>query len=123
MSIENVIKIIGIIIVLIGILFLLKPDVMKKLMGFMKKGRRIYLAGILRFALSVIFLLGAGECYYKWIIAAFGIIFLISGLLIFTLGPEKIRRMLDWYQNQPIMIFRVIAGIVLICGAVIVYSV
>ena len=48
MSMENVIKIIGIIIILIGILFLLKPDVMKKLMGFMKKGRRIYLAGLLR---------------------------------------------------------------------------
>ena len=122
MSMENVIKIVGIIIVLIGILFLLKPDVMKIIMGFMKKGRRIYLAGLLRFALAVIFLLGARECNYKWIIAAFGIIFLISGLLIFTIGPEKIRRMLDWYQNQPALIFRVIAGIVLACGAVIVYS-
>ena len=75
MTMENVIKIVGIIIVLIGILFLLKPDVMKKLMGFMKKGRRIYLAGLLRFTLSVIFLLGASECNYKWIIAAFGILF------------------------------------------------
>jgi uncharacterized protein YjeT (DUF2065 family) len=122
MGMEIIIKIIGIVIVLIGVLFLLKPDVMKKIMGFMKKGRRIYLAGLLRFALSVIFLLGAGECYHKWIIAAFGILFLISGLLIFTIGPEKIRRMLDWYQNQPELIFRVIAGIVLACGAVIVYS-
>ena len=122
MSIENIIKIIGIIIVLIGILFLLKPDVMKKIMGFMKKGRRIYLAGLLRFTLSVIFLLGAEKCDYKWIIATFGILFLVSGLLIFTLGPEKIRRMLDWYQNQPLLIFRVIAGIVLACGAVIVYA-
>ena len=122
MTMENVIKIVGIIIVLIGILFLLKPDVMKKLMGFMKKGRRIYLAGLLRFTLSVIFLLGASECNYKWIIAAFGILFLISGLLIFTIGPQKIRRMLDWYQDQPTLIFRVIAGIVLACGAIIVYS-
>ena len=122
MSMENIIKIVGIIIVLIGILFLLKPDVMKKIMGFMKKGRRIYLAGLLRFALSVIFLLGASECNYKWIIAAFGIIFLLSGLLIVAIGPEKIRRMLDWYQDQPALIFRVIAGIVLACGAVIVYS-
>ena len=119
---EIIIKIVGIIIVLIGVLFLLYPGVMKKIMGFMKKGKRIYLAGLLRFTLSVIFLLGAGECYQKWIIAAFGILFLISGLLIFALGPEKIRQMLDWYENQPTPIFRVIAGIVLACGAVIVYS-
>jgi uncharacterized protein YjeT (DUF2065 family) len=95
---------------------------MKILMGFMKKGRRIYLSGLLRFTLSIIFLLGASDCNYKWIIAVFGILFLISGLLIFALGPEKIRRMLDWYQDQPALIFRAIAGIVLACGAVIVYS-
>jgi len=69
-----------------------------------------------------IFLLGAGECYQKWIIATFGILFLISGLLILILGPEKIRQIFEWHQKQPVLIFRVIAVIVLACGAVIVYS-
>ncbi|MBN1803949.1 MAG: DUF2065 family protein [Sedimentisphaerales bacterium] len=117
-----IIKIVGILIVLLGLLYLLKPDFIKTIMSFIKKGKRIYLAGILRFALSIIFLLGAGECYQKWMIAAFGIMFLISGLLIFLLGPERIRRILDWYQNQPVLIFRIIAVMVLACGAVIVYS-
>ncbi len=122
MGMEIIVKIAGILIVLIGIVFLLKPGVMKRLMEFIKKGKRVYFAAVIRFALAIIFLLGAGECYQKWIIAAFGILFLISGLLILILGPEKIRNILEWYQKQPVLIFRVIAVIALACGAVIVYS-
>ena len=122
MGMEIVIKIVGILIVLIGIVFLLKPGVMKRLMEFMKKGKRIYLAAVLRFVLAIVFLLGASECYQKWIIAAFGFLFLISGLLIFLLGPERIRQMFEWYQQQTLLLFRIIAAIVLACGAVIVYS-
>ena len=119
---DIVVKIVGIFIIFIGILYLLRPDVMKRLMEFIKKGKRVYFAGVIRFTLAIIFLLGASECYKKWIIATFGILFLISGLLIFILGPEKIRQIFEWYQKQPLLIFRVIAVIVLACGAVIVYS-
>jgi len=122
MGMNIVIKILGIFFVLIGIVFLLRPDVMKRLMEFIKKGKRIYFAGVIRFVLAIVFLLGASECYQKWLIAVFGILFLMSGLLIFILGPEKIRRILDWYQKQPVLIFRVIAVIVLALGAVIIYS-
>lgn len=122
MGMEIIVKIVGIVIVLIGIVYLLKPGILKQLMEFIKKGKRIYFAAVIRFTLAIIFLLGASECYQKWIIATFGILFLISGLLILILGPEKIRQILDWYDKQPVLIFRVIAAIVLTCGAVIVYS-
>ena len=116
------IKSLGILIALMGIAYLLRPEIIKCLMTFFKKGRRIYFSGLLRFALAVVFFLGARECGYFWVIFACGIIFLTGGLLVFMLGPEKIRRMLDWYQEQPLLIFRVIALIVLIFGAIIIYS-
>jgi hypothetical protein len=42
--------------------------------------------------------------------------------LIFMLGIEKARSILSWYLEQPILIFRIIATIVLIVGLVIVFS-
>ena len=122
MHIVIVIKSLGILFVLMGIAYLLRPDIIKKLMGFFKKGKRIYFAGLLRFALAVVFLVGARECRYFWIVFASGIIFLIGGLLIFMLGPEKIRRILDWYEQQPALIFRIIALVVLAFGAIIIFS-
>ena len=122
MGMEIVVNILGILIIFIGIGYLLKPDIIKRLMEFFKKGKRIYFAAVLRFILAIIFLLGASGCDQKWIIATFGILFLISGLLILILGHEKIRQMFDWYQNQPVLLFRIIAAVVLACGAVIVYA-
>lgn len=119
---DIVIEIIGIAIVCIAIVYLLKPDVMKRLMEFFKQGKRIYFAGLIRFALAIVFLLSARECKRFWVIFAFGILFIIGGLLIFILGPEKIRVMINWYQKQSALLLRVIAVIALAIGAVIIYS-
>ncbi len=122
MRIVIVIKSLGILFVLMGIAYLLRPDIIKSLMGFFKKGKRIYFAGLIRFALAIVFFVAARECRYFWIILASGVIFLAGGLLIFMLGPEKIRRILDWYEEQPALIFRVIALIVLVFGAIVIFS-
>ena len=122
MRIVIVIKSLGMLFCLMGIAYLLRPDIIKKLMVFFKKGKRIYFAGLIRFALAVVFFVAARECRYPWIIFACGIIFLISGFLIFMLGPEKIRRILDWYEQQPALIFRIIALVVLVFGAIIIFS-
>ena len=119
---DIVIKSLGIVFVLIGIVYLLRPDVMKWLMEFFKQGKRIYFAGLIRFALAVVFLLGARECKRFWVIFAFGILFIIGGLLIFILGPEKIKSIIDWWQKQSILLLRVIALITLAVGAIIIYS-
>jgi hypothetical protein len=105
-----------------GIAYLLRPDIIKKLMGFFKKGKRIYFVGLVRFVLAVVFFVAARECRYFWIIFASGLIFLTGGLLIFILGPEKIRRIFDWYEQQPAIIFQVIAVIVLAFGVIIIFS-
>ena len=122
MGMDIIIRSLGIVIVLVGVVYLLRPDVMKWLLEFFKHGKRIYLAGLLRLALAVIFLLGARECDITWVIVVFGILFLIGGVLIFILGPEKIRRILDWYQKQSVLFLRVLAVLALAIGAIIIYS-
>jgi len=119
---DTVVEIIGIVIVCIAVVYLLKPGVMKYLMEFFKKGKRIYFAGLIRFAFAIVFLLAARECKRFWVIFAFGILFLISGLLIFVLGAEKVKSILDWYQKQSLLLLRVLALIALAIGAVIIYS-
>ena len=119
---DIVIKIIGIVFVFIGIVNLLKPEVMKWLMGFCKQSSRIYFAAIIRFGLAVVFLLAARECKNFWVIFAFGILFIISGLLIFLLGAEKLRSMIEWLQARPALLLRVLGLIVLVVGAVIIWA-
>ena len=119
---DIVVKIIGIVFIFMASVYFLKPDIMKHLMEFFKQGNRIYIAGLIRFELAIVFLLGARECDVTGVIVTFGIIFLIGGLLIFILGPVKLRSMIDWWQKQSLLLLRVIALITLAIGAVIIYS-
>lgn len=117
-----IIKGLGIVFVFVGILHLIKPDIAKRIMGFFKKGKRIYFVGLIRFALAVVFLLGARECDIKWVIVVFGILFIISGLITFMLGPRRAGPILDWFQRQSSILVRVIAVIILAVGAIVIYS-
>lgn len=117
-----VIQSLGIAFVVIAICFLLKPHILKRIFEFFRRGRRLYLAGLTRFALAIVFLLGARECERFWIIFAFGILFIISGLLIFVIPLEKLKAIIDWYQKQSLLLLRVLAVITLAIGAVIIYA-
>jgi len=119
---DNVIKIIGIVFVAIAIVYILKPGVMNRLFEFFKKGNRLYLAAPIRLALGVVFLMGARECKQFWVIFAFGILLLISGILVLVLGPNKLRPMIEWFQKQSGVLLRAMALLVLAIGVVIIIS-
>ena len=122
MDMVIVIKSLGSVFILIGFVYLFRPIILKDLMSFFKKGKRVYFAGLVRFALAVIFLLAATQCREPKIVGVFGILFLISGILVFVLGPDMIRRIFDWYETQSNVIFRVIASAVIVVGAIIIFS-
>jgi uncharacterized protein YjeT (DUF2065 family) len=121
-NIETIIKVTGTVIVCIGLVFLIRPDIMKATTRFFSKGSRLYLAGILRFALAILFIMGARYCGRTWIILAFGILFLLSGLLIFMLGLQRAKTIVRWFLEQPKFFSRVAASIVLAVGLIIVYA-
>ena len=119
---DIVITIIGIAIVVMGIVYLIKPAFMKWLVDFFKKGARIYLAGVLRLALAVVFLLSARECGRPIIIGVLGVLFLLGGFFIFILGPKSITPILDWWLTKPVWIMRVLALVTAAFGALIIYA-
>ena len=116
------VRIIGIILVLTAVIYFVKPAIMRRLLGFFKYGNRIYIAGVIRLALAIIFLLAARECDLTWIIVIFGILFLLGGLLIFTLGNKRITPILEWYEKQTDLLLRILVLIVLAIGALIIYA-
>ena len=116
------VKIVGIIFVIMAIVYLLRPGILKRLIEFFKKGKRLYLAGLVRLALAVFFLLAALKCKHPWIIGILGVIILITGLIIFVMKLEKLKAILEWYQRRSDWVLRLIALIALAIGVTIIYS-
>ena len=116
------VKVIGIVFVLISIGYFLKPDGFKSLIEFLKKGKRIYLAAFARFALGIVFLLAARESDKPVVIGVFGTVFLVAGVMIIVLGPEKVNKIIGWYQNCSKIFSRFMALLLFAIGILIIYS-
>lgn len=114
------VQIIGIIIVVIAVAYLIKPSIVNAILEFFKKGNRLYIAVPIRLGLGILFLLAARECKYPWVIGGFGVLVLISGILVLVLGPKRLRPMLEWCQKKPELFFRVMSLVVLGLGVVII---
>ncbi len=116
------VRIIGIIIAAVGIIFLLKPDKMKQVIAFLGQGKRIYTVGILRLLFGIIFLLSASQSRLVGIIVTLGILLLIGSITIFAMGLEKVKYVLGWMGKRPLIVLRLLAIIALVIGTLVLYS-
>jgi len=112
---QIVIKSLGIVLALIAIMYMLRPDIAKRLVTFFQKGSRIYFDGVINFALAVVFFIGARECKYPIVIFICGVVFMAEGLLIFSFGSKKTTPILEWSREQSEGLFQFMG---LILGAV-----
>lgn len=118
-----VIKAIGLIMAVMGIAFIAIPKDMVKIMPFFKKSKRIYIVGVIRLVLAVIFLLSASQCRWPWVIGVLGILTLVSGVLIFVLKLKVIRGILDRFSEKSDMFLRITGVIIVVLGMLIVFAV
>ena len=116
------VRLFGIAIVVMGIIFLANPKALKQYMAFWKQQKRLYIGGILSLLFGVIFLLAALQCRLVWVIVIFGIWALIKGVLLLTLGQKRLNAYLDWWLGRPISIARLLGIMALALGVLIIYS-
>ncbi len=117
------VKLFGIVIVAMGSIFTFNPQALKQVFSFWQQGNRVYLVGVLRILIGIVLLMAASQCRLIWVVVTLGLLVLIKGVLIFILGIEKIKSMLNWWGQRPLGILRLMGLIALSIGALLLYSV
>jgi len=92
------------------------------MMGFLARGRMVYLVGMLRLAIGLLFLVSARECEHTRFVIALGILFLISGASVFIIRLDKIKTTLNWFSKRSMITIRLIALLPIVIGAVIIWA-
>ncbi len=117
------VKLISVIILVEGIVFLLSPKAMKKWVNFWAKEKRLYIGAALALLFGIIFLSIASQCKLPMVLTIMGVMSLIKGIVIFALGPEKMKARLDWWSARPAGTARIIGIIAIAIGALLLYSI
>lgn len=116
-----VVKLFGLIIAVFGVIYLLKPNIMKNYAAFWGIGKRIYAGAALAFIFGVIFLLAAPQSAATGLVTALGILSVIKGILLSVLKPEKGIAMINWWVERPLGFLRIHALFALVLGLLLIY--
>ncbi|MGE4285002.1 MAG: hypothetical protein AB7F23_00125 [Phycisphaerae bacterium] len=112
----------GLFVFLIGLISLLKPVFLKKMVGICRKPLFLQVAGALKIVLGIMYLIAASACKLPWLIVAIGILVAGGTILFFALGKEKIDNYLSWVSLRALWVCRSWGLVAMAIGALIVYA-
>ncbi len=115
------VKVISVLLMALGILFVVKPELIKKVLAFFQEGKRLYLAGTVRVVIGGVLLFAAAEARVIGAMVILGLLFVTAGILIFVVGPEKLKILLKWWEEMPLWVCRIIGLFPVFFGALILY--
>lgn len=118
---EGFVKLVGIVMVVIGAIYFVKPNLMKKTADFFMKEKWIYAGAIVSLIIGIIFLRAASQCAISWLVIIFGVLALSKGIAIFVFGQKRIKSLLDTLTKKPTKALRVFAAVKIVLGVVLVY--
>jgi uncharacterized protein YjeT (DUF2065 family) len=118
----NWLKIVAILLVIDALVILIRPDYVKKYIGLLAEGTKIYLAAVLDAVLGAIFLIGvSSKCTIPWVIVLFGIL-AIGAAVFIVIIPQKAKSIAAWLAARNNVTVRLFALVYLLVGAFLVYS-
>lgn len=116
------VKAMGIIVLVMGVVGFLKPQVMKSMIAFFKEGKRCYIVAAVRIVLGALFLYSVKFVTFPWIPGVVGVVAIASGLFVYAFGLVKVHAYLDKILNLPESKLRIFPTLGVVIGVLLIYS-
>ena len=117
------VKVIGILLIAFSVILLIRPQALKSMLVFViEQQKMIYFAAVLRLVIGALLLLAASNAAIPIIIIVLGIIFLVSGIMIFFLGVDRVKSIVEKFLDKSDMVYRALAAIPLVVGILLVWA-
>jgi uncharacterized protein YjeT (DUF2065 family) len=113
---------IGILFVVVGVIYTVKPSIIRAFIDFAKVGKRIYFLAPIRLVLGAALLVAAPKAVNVWIPGIIGAILVISGISIYFLGLARIGAIMDWWKALPDNKLRIVTILAAVLGVLLIYS-
>src|SRR3989337_2814653 len=95
-----IVLIVGFIIFGIGIIVLISPVNLKKMLHIFLTKKWLPFVTMIRILLGILFLLAASETRAPSFVLALGILFILAGVVIPLMGAPRIERLAHWWLER-----------------------
>jgi uncharacterized membrane protein HdeD (DUF308 family) len=117
------VQLFGVAVIVMGIMFSANLDRLKGYVSYWKDKKHMRVGALVAIAAGVVFLIAAPDCKLSLLITILGIWSVVKGVALLILQQEKIVKYLDWWLNRPVSTMRIMAGVVVAFGVLLLYSV
>lgn len=115
-------KLIGFLIAGLGLAIFASPKVTEKIFHFFMQGKNLYYAGVIRVSAGFILLIAASQSVVPLAAIALGVMFLVSGIVVFAADHEKMRDFVTAYSQMPKLVIRLL-GLVAASFGILIFSI
>ena len=116
-------KLIGLLISGLGLVFILEPSLYVKFVESALESKRVHITGIAKVVCGLIFVIAAPMTQLAGFIGFLGLLSIVSGVVIFLFGENKVYPIIKWWEERPIVIKKAFGLLVFLIGAIIVFNV
>ncbi|MDP2653729.1 MAG: hypothetical protein Q8Q08_06830 [Candidatus Omnitrophota bacterium] len=116
------VKFVGLLIMSFGFAIFASPPFAQKMFDFFKVGKRIYWAGVVRTSVGLLMLLTSSRSLVPLAAIALGLMFLVSGIVVFAADIEKLKDFMLAYRKMPALVIRLM-GLAAASFGILVFSI
>ncbi|HEG43931.1 hypothetical protein LCGC14_1683900 [marine sediment metagenome] len=122
MVMRKIIMVIGVLIILEGIAFLIKPGWYRNAAKTFMSERTVYIGPVLKIVFGMLFLVSALSCHIKSIIIALGVLMIAGGITGLILPKAKIISFIEWWTKRSDLVMRIIAIVAIALGGLVMWA-
>ncbi len=122
MNMQMVVKILSILVIIEGLIFIIRPGFLRSAIGWFKEGDFLFLPAVIKIALGIVLLIAATSCTRTWLIIVLGLLLCAAGLLNFTVKKEKLISIINFFYNLGPVGLRITAVCEIIFGLLLLYG-
>jgi len=115
-------KLIGVVIAVFGLTIFATPQITKRVFDFFKEGKNIYWAGVVRVLIGLVLLLAAAHSAIPVATICVGVIFLLSGIIVFAVDLEKMKNFIAYFDEMPALVTRLL-GLLAASFGILIFSI
>jgi hypothetical protein len=117
-----IVLIIGWLVLLLGLLGIASPHSLVNAVLGMSSATRFYVTVIVRIVVGIIFLFAARRCRVAWLVYLFGVIILLSGIVLLFLGAGRLDEIINWFAARSDAGLRSAYVVDVIIGALLIFA-
>ena len=121
-SMRMIVFVLGVLVAIDGVLMILRPDWLRRALGFWATGYMSIVGALLKLAAGVFMLLAATQCDHTWWIAAIGGLACLQAVAMLAMPQARRKALLLWLQTRSSLMHRIMGLVVIVFGVLIAWA-